>query len=140
MLPQRRGLATRESVIGDMLPNPGILKLDLAIRGAALDDALRSRDELFHGQEASDANNRSVELVLPGDVLVSAPVDPSGTTDSPYRLVLDKDRILLEAEGEKDDRAEVQVVTPPKYYSKKTRSGIPMWKVCLLYTSDAADE
>ncbi len=109
-----------------MSPNPGILKLDLAIRGAVLDDALRARKELFHGPAVRSPVTRSVELVLPGDVLVSAPIDEAFTTNSPYRLIQDNDRFLLESDGEP---AEVRIIAPPRYYAQKTQSGIPMWRV-----------
>lgn len=109
-----------------MSPNPGILKLDLAIRGAVLDGELRSRTELLHGPAVRSPVTKSIELVLPGDVLVSAPVDEAFTKDSPYRLLQRDERFVLESEGES---AEVRIVAPPKYYTKKTRSGIPMWRV-----------
>lgn len=116
-----------------MLPNPGILKLDLAIRGAVLDDSLRARHELLHGRALRSPvakSAKSIELVLPGDVLVSTPVGESFTNDSPYKLMQDADRFLLEYEGEP---AEVRVVAPPSYYAKKTRSGIPMGRIGSSY-------
>ncbi len=113
-----------------MLPNPGILKLDLAIRGAVLDETVRSQENLFHGPTAHGPVSRSVELILPGDVLVSAPVDQSYTSDSPYKLVQTKGRFLLESDGE---TAEVRLVEQPRYYAMQTRSGIPMSSIGASY-------
>ncbi len=109
-----------------MAPNPGILKLDLAIRGAVLDDSLRARGDLVPDMAALSPGTRSVEIVLPGDVLVRTPVDETFTADSPYRLTEDTDHIYLESDGE---RAEVRIVPPPRYYSQKTRSGTPMYRI-----------
>ena len=113
-----------------MSPNPGLLKLDLAVRGAVLDDALRNRRELFRTPTLRSPVARSIEVVLPGDVLVSTPIDETFTTDSPYTIGQEDDHFYLQADGE---RAEVKIVPPPSYYGKKTRSGIPMWRVGTSY-------
>lgn len=113
-----------------MSANPGILKLDLAIRGAAIDDSLRSRNDLFRVPPARSAVARSLDLILPGNVLVSAPVGEAFTQDSPYTLIAEDDRFYLQTNGE---RAEVRIVAPPSYYEMKTRSGIPMWRVGRSY-------
>jgi solute carrier family 13 (sodium-dependent dicarboxylate transporter), member 2/3/5 len=109
-----------------MSPNPGILKLDLAIRGAVLDDSLRAREDLLRAPAVRSPVTRSLDLVLPGEVLVSAPIDEAFTRDSPYRLIAEDDHFYLQSEGE---RAEVRIVAPPSYYAMSTRSGIPMWRV-----------
>lgn len=109
-----------------MSPNPGILKLDLAIRGVVLDEALRSREDLFRAPAVRGPVTRSLDLVLPGDILVSAPVDEEFTRDSPYALIVENDRFYLRSDGE---RSEVRIVPPPSYYSQNTRSGMPMWRV-----------
>jgi len=113
-----------------MSPNPGFLKLDLAIRGIVVDESLRGRNDLFHAPTVRGPVARSVELVLPGEVLVSAPVDEAFTADSPYSLLQEADRFYLQAG---DERAEVQIVGAPGYYAKKTRSGLPMWRIGSSY-------
>ncbi len=109
-----------------MSTHPGFLKLDLAIRGVLLDDALRAREDLFRAPGVRGPVTRTVELVLPGDVLVSAPIDESFTADSPYLLTAADDRFYVQSET---GREEVRIVPPPSYYAKSTRSGTPMWRV-----------
>ncbi len=113
-----------------MSPNPGLLKLDLAIRGVSLDQSLRNRRDLFHEPSVRGPIARCLELVLPGEVLVSAPADEAFTADSPYRLTQDAKGFYLETDGE---RSEVGIVAPPSYYRKKTRAGTPMWRVGSSY-------
>lgn len=109
-----------------MSTHPGLLKLDLAIRGAVLDESLRDRAEVSRDPGLRGSVTRSVELLLPGDLLVSAPIDESVTADSPYVLSADGDRFYLQGATE---RIEVRVVPPPRYYAQSTRSGMPMWRV-----------
>jgi len=113
-----------------MSTHPGILKLDLAIRGAVLDESLRERGDLSRDPAVRGPVTRNVELVLPGDVLVSAPIDEAFTADSPYVLTVEDDRFYLRFASE---RTEVRVVPPPSYYNQTTRSGMPMWRVGSSY-------
>jgi len=113
-----------------MSTHPGILKLDLAVRGAVLDESLRARPDLFRDPAVRGPVTRNVELVLPGDVLVSAPIDEAFTADSPYVLTVDDDRFYLRFASE---QTEVRVVPPPGYYNQTTRSGMPMWRVGSSY-------
>jgi len=109
-----------------MSPHPGFLKLDLAIRGASLDASLSKRNDLVRAPAVRTPASRSIEIVLPGDVLVSAPIGEAVAADSPYTLLQDNERYYLAAD---DERAEVRIVAAPSYYTKKTRSGIPMWRI-----------
>ena len=111
-------------------PHPALLKLDLAIRGAVLDPSLRDREELLRSPVLRGPVTRSIDLVLPGDVLVSAPIDESFTADSPYVLTVEDDHFCLQWDGE---RADVRIVPAPSYYALKTRSGIPMWRIGSSY-------
>lgn len=111
-------------------PHPALLKLDLAIRGVVLDESLLDREELLRSTAVRGPIACSVELVLPGDVLVSAPIGEAFTKDSPYLLTVVDDRFVL-VWG--DERCDVRVVPPPTYYGKQTRSGIPMWKIGRSY-------
>lgn len=111
-------------------PHPALLKLDLAIRGARLDTPLRERPELLRSPRVRGPIARSIEIVLPGDVLVSAPVEESFTADSPYLLAVEEDRFCLKWNGE---TCEVRIVPPPAYYGMKTSSGMPMWKIGSSY-------
>ncbi len=113
-----------------MNPNPGLLKFDLAIRGARLAPEIRTAiAELVSG---SDHIARSLEVVLPEDVWVSVPVGDSFTAASPYELRAagSGDGVVVEGNGQ---RADVRVVPPPRFYSEATRSGRPMRTVGSAY-------
>jgi hypothetical protein len=113
-----------------MSPNPGFLKLDLAIRGARLDPELRDNPELFRVPSVRDYVTRSLEVVLPEDISVSLPLNERFTESSPYFLGLDDDGFCI-SNGE--DRRDVRIVPQPRYYARNTRSGLPMWRVGTAY-------
>lgn len=113
-----------------MSPNPGLLKLDLSIRGTRLGESLKKRPDILRLPAVRNPVARSIELVLPESVSVSVPVGEAFTKASPFLLELDGDRTILSGDG---DPCEVQVVSAPRYYAKKTRSGIPMWRVASNY-------
>ena len=113
-----------------MPSNPGLLKLDLAIRGARLDESLRQRPDIVRVPWVRDYIARSIELVLPEDVWVSVPIEERFTDSSPYLLRADGDRFWVVTNG---DRCEVRVVPQPAYYAQTTRSGTPMWRVGTAY-------
>jgi sodium-dependent dicarboxylate transporter 2/3/5 len=113
-----------------MSPNPGLLKLDLSIRGARLGESLKKRPDILRVPLVRNPVARSVELVLPESVSVSVPVGEEFTAASPFLLELDGGRTMLSGEG---DSCEVQVVPAPRYYTKKTRAGTPMWRIASSY-------
>jgi hypothetical protein len=118
-----------------MSPNPGFLKLDLAIRGARLEESVRADREIFHVPSVRDYIGHSLELVLPEDVSVSLPVNERFTEQSPYLLSRNGDGFVLAGEGE---RCDVRIVAQPRYYAETTSSGLPMWRVGTSYGSYVA--
>src|SRR5512139_386397 len=98
-----------------MASNPGLLKLDLAIRGTRLDENLRHRPDIVRVPWVRDYVARSIELILPEDVWVSVPIQERFTERSPYLLTVDGDRFWVTTNGE---RCEVRVVPQPAYYAK----------------------
>ena len=110
--------------------NPGLLKLDLAIRGARLDEALRSNWEIFRVPAVRDYVTRGLEIILPEDISVNVPVGESFTDDSPYLLRSEGDGYAILGDRE---RCEVRIVPQPRFYGERTRSGIPMWQVGTAY-------
>ena len=94
------------------------LKLELAVQGVSLDPSVRLRP---------DGSVRSLELVLPGEVHVDAPLGDH----APFRLVADGERhfIVRRDEGE---RIDVRALPPPRFYDRRTSRGTPMWRVATV--------
>jgi len=113
-----------------VIANPGQLKLELAIHGTRIDPSVRRRTDLFRAPWVRENVTRSVELLLPGDVWVSVPVGEKFTESSPFTLTIESDQLQLTRNGQLYD---VRVVPPPAYYSQKTASGLPMWRVGTAY-------
>ncbi len=109
-------------------PNPGYLKLELALQGVRVADeasaALAPGPELYNGDLP-----RAVELVLPHDVWVSAPVN-AGSEPSPFLLSGRGDECNVQRDGAPLD---VRVVPQPQFYNLSTTGGTPMWKVGRVY-------
>jgi hypothetical protein len=110
--------------------NPGLLKLDLAVHGARLDDTVRRHSDILRVPWVRDYVAQSVELVLPEDIWVSVPIAERFTEQSPYLLTTEGERFWVANNGE---RCEVRIVPQPRYYEKQTRSGLPMWRVGTAY-------
>jgi len=113
-----------------MATNPGLLKLDLSIRGARLDDTVGAHSEILRVPPVRNPVARTLELVLPEAVSVSVPVGEDFTEKSPYALVIDDGRTFLTGDT---DPCEVRVVPVPGYYAMTTRSGLPMWRIGSSY-------
>jgi hypothetical protein len=110
--------------------NPGLLKFDLAIRGARLGSGVRDHPDIERLAAGHDFVARSLELVLPEDVWVSVPIGDRFTDASPYELRAAGDAFLVDGNGQ---QCEVRIVPPPRFYAETTRSGLPMWRVGSAY-------
>lgn len=113
-----------------MRPNPGLLKFDLAIRGVRLGPGVHDHPEIAGLASGPDYVARSLELVLPEDVWVSAPIGDRFTAASPYELRAAGDIFVVDGN---EQRCEVRIVPPPRFYAETTRSGLPMRKVGSAY-------
>lgn len=111
-----------------MNPNPGLLKFDLAIRGARLGPGVRADIERL--ASGHDHIARSLEVVLPEDVWVSLPIGDRFTAASPYELRAAGDGFVVDGNGQ---QIEVRIVPPPRFYAETTRSGRPMRTVGSAY-------
>jgi len=113
-----------------MNPNPGLLKFDLAIRGARLGRGVHDHPDIIQLAEQGDYAARTLELVLPEDVWVSVPIGDRFTAASPYELSAAGSVFVVDGNGQ---RCEVRIVPPPRFYAEKTRAGVPMWRVGTAY-------
>jgi len=112
--------------------NPGYLKLELCAKGIRLDAEARQHAESVRGPFNGDETARGVELVLPEDVWVSAPLDESGRVGTPFELSIIGDGIVLQRDG---SRMEARLVAQPEFYGKLTTRGTPMWHVARIFGS-----
>src|SRR6202051_4959471 len=111
-----------------MTPNPGLLKFDLAIRGARLGPGVRADIERL--ASGHDHIARSLEVVLPEDVWVSLPIGDRFTAASPYELRAAGDGFVVDGNGQ---QIEIRIVPPQRFYAETTRSGRPMRTVGSAY-------
>jgi hypothetical protein len=114
--------------------NPGYLKLELSVKGVRLDDGLRS---LFDARQLGNELANSVELVLPENVCVSAPIadtsDPAlSPAPPPFVLSESGDRFILQRNGSQVD---VKLIPQPRFYAQTTSRGTPMWRIGTVYGS-----
>jgi hypothetical protein len=107
--------------------NPGRLKLELSLKGLRLDAALRAQliDDLDGG----------LDLLLPEDVWVQAPIDERLTESSPFSLAADARGFRLQrsdsASG--DQPLEVRVLAAPEFYRRSTTHGTPMSQLAAVH-------
>jgi hypothetical protein len=113
-----------------MFTNPGLLKLDLAIRGARLAPEIASNVEIFRVPTLLDHAGRTLEVILPEDVSVNVPVGEAFTQDSPYTLAANGDGFVVSTAGH---QTSVRIVPQPRFYGLETRSGASMWRVGTAY-------
>ena len=99
-------------------------KLDLATRGLWIDPSARG---LAPGAEPLP---QSLELVVGDAGLVSVPVDAAGTAPAAFHLLGADGRYwLVDPQHDGGPRVEVRVPTPPRFYGRRTSSGLPMRRV-----------
>jgi hypothetical protein len=111
--------------------NPGHLKLELLAHGLRLSKGVRALPDLAGGLRGEGGAPASVELLLPGDLWVSAPVRAEDSAGSPFTLLVEGDLHLLVRGG--DERTEVRLVPAPAFYRRRTAEGTPMWRIGRVY-------
>ncbi|TMA95649.1 MAG: radical SAM protein [Deltaproteobacteria bacterium] len=118
--------------------HPAYLKLEVATRGIVLDPSVRAHTALLRPTTGADAVARSLDLVLPDDVWVSAPVEERATAGSPFRLLADGERFFLarrNPDGAESLRIEIRAIPQPRFYERHTTRGTPMWRVAAVHGS-----
>lgn len=107
---------------------PALLKVELAMRGLKLDASVRLKRDAVAGEPAV------LDLRLPEQVCVTAPIDDHRAAASPFRLVAEGGRhVLVRGNGEGEGlRIEVRPVDAPRFYARRTTSGTPMRRIAAV--------
>jgi hypothetical protein len=96
-------------------------KLAIALRGLRIDESARA---LLAGDDAAP---NSLEVIVDGALRVSAPIDVTGAAAAPFRLAGERGRYwLTDPDHGAGHRFDVQIASRPRFYSRRTSSGIPM--------------
>ena len=113
----------------DVRENPGLLKLDLFCRGLRIDPSWRPEESRgIHRTRAGLASG--LEMVLPGDVYVNAPVLEKWTAGTPYTLARRDDGYYILKDGE--TVCPVRLPRRPAFYDRRTASGRLMSRVAVM--------
>lgn len=116
----------------EAINNPGLLKLDLTIRGMKISrDALATSDisrTLRLSQETGAA--LELDIILPENVMVNIPIRECLAEDRPYTLTVKDGRFFI-TRG--DAKTEVWVAPPAGFYEKRTSTGVSMAKIGRTY-------
>lgn len=108
------------------MKNPGYLKLDISSKGIRLSKELIEGKDLRAAFLARAGIGGGIDIILPDDVWVNAPVREAFTKNSPYLLLKENGNFYIERDGE---RVEVGIIPPPAFYEKKTSEGTPFAQV-----------
>ncbi|MBI4519120.1 MAG: hypothetical protein HY699_25295 [Deltaproteobacteria bacterium] len=118
-------------------PNPGYLKVELALEGIDLDAAVCTRPEIRPGLAVPLGQTPALELLLPEDVVVDAPVgkrNGAQRDQGRYQLGCEAARFFLHRGGEAaGERVDVRVIPPPQFYGKHTLRGTPMREIATVF-------
>ena len=114
--------------------NPGELEIDLFCKGVRIDSSCTIHDDgrLFARTRAGLGSG--LELVIPGDlkdIWLNVPVEEDFAQHSPYLLVKSSDEYQL-CDQRNNFKYGVLIPEEPAWYSKKTGSGIPMYRIGVL--------
>ena len=109
---------------------PAGVKLDLFCKGLRVEDlkAVEAAGRPIRRTRAGMASG--VDIILPGEVHVNAPVLESWAASSPYRLHHRDGRWRLAFNGV--DLFPVTLPRRPAFYEARTRNGVPMKRVAVL--------
>ncbi len=115
-----------------ILSNPGLLKLELMMRGLRLPPDVRAaleQDGFGATGHALFGSAEDLDLVLPQETWVSAPIQRDVTHASPYELVRHGDGYALTVAGPTAPRTPVRVSHHPHFYGHRTSTGLPFGRV-----------
>lgn len=110
--------------------NPGYTKLDLFCKGMRVDESCELEREARPIRRTRAGLGSGLEMILPGNVWVNAPVDEDFAKSSPYRLHKENGRYTLRRDGEVV--FEVKLPRRPAFYDRRTKSGKLMSQIGVL--------
>ena len=106
----------------DLRRNSALLKLDLYCRGTRVDESCHVEDAGGRPILRTRAGLGSgLELVLPGNIYVNAPVLESWVEGTPYSVHKENKRYAIRKDGE--FICYCQICERPAFYDQKTSSG-----------------
>jgi hypothetical protein len=109
--------------------DPGV-KLDLATRGVRIDPSAHAL------ASSSEPLPQSLELVVGDTGPISVPVDAAGTAAAPFQLRGADGRYwLVDPARDGTTSLEVQLSATPRFYGRRTSSGLPMRRVASVLGS-----
>ncbi len=119
------------SAQSESINNPGFLKVDLLLKGIYLDKSARESDQIKRALAISKDLGLSSELdiLLPCQIIVNVAFEEDASS-TPYSLIK-KNGSFLVSTG--DESVEVEIIAPPPYYDKKTKTGVPFANIAKLY-------
>ncbi|MCD6327665.1 hypothetical protein J7M28_08940 [bacterium] len=110
--------------------NPGWTKLDLFCKGLRLDPSCDLEADARPIQRTRAGLGSGLEMILPDDVWVNAPVVEAFAENSPYCLHREDGKYILKHDGEA--RFEVSLPARPAFYAQRTSSGKLMSQIGVL--------
>lgn len=104
------------------LNNPGLLKLDLMLRGIRPDPSFFKEGLLLKSYKLSDHLYGNLNLILPESTYVSVPYQEADTKNSPYQLRFLKGKTYLSS---KNQSIEVKLLPHPSFYKDEVAPTVP---------------
>ncbi len=107
------------------------LKIELLCKGANLDTIINK------GRRAGAGPAGGRYIILPCDFRVNVALWGNFVRKSQLKIQEVNGKFFLHIQNQKNEtNLPITVITQPKFYSKRTSDGIPMWKVALLHGTD----
>ena len=110
--------------------NPGYVKLDLFCKGLHIDKSCELEKDGTPILRTRGGLGSGLELILPDNLRVNAPVVEHFCQDSPYTLHKEDGRYILRKDG--DLVFGVTLPKEPHFYIQKTSSGKPMSRIGVM--------
>ncbi len=102
--------------IPSLTKNPGLLKLELMLKGMRVDESLYQKHNLLANYRLGPKCFGNLDIILPGETYVSVPYQEDFAKESPYKLRYLHGKFFLTGP---DESIRVQWVTQPNYYSQR---------------------
>ncbi len=119
------------SVYAQILANPGLLKLELMMRGLRVPKSVRDQLNGDYGVtgHALFGSAGDVDLVLPGGTWASVPTTGSMMATTPYALECVDDAFTIRADGDPTLTCRVELRKPSTFFKHSTSTGIPYGRI-----------